>query len=174
MRAGAGHGASADKWGLPRPDRTSLYGRGTEGACIISPECPKTGFYRSTRQPRRETEPRLMPGLFSCTGESKSHRKQSRQTFCRSRYTPAKRLLGAGTQTPEKSRQRRSFSSLLTGRPGVLRTLLNMRGYSPFFSRLNLPYSVPVRARNRSTSGAVGKAAQAALAGGLGGPQQAV
>ena len=84
----------------------------------------------------------------------------------RSICTPAKRLLGTGTQTPVKRRQRRPFSLPLTGRlcvlPDVVSILLS--------SRSSLPYSAPARARSRSTCGAFGKAAKRPLPGDWGRP----
>ena len=81
--------------------------------------------------------------------------------------TPAKRLLGTGTQPPEKSRQRRSFSSPLTGRLRVLPDAVSIL----LSSRSSLPYSAPARARSRSTCGAFGKATKRPLPGDWGRPQ---
>ena len=46
-------------------------------------------------------------------------------------HTPATRLLGAGTQTPEKSRHRRTFSSPLTGQLRVLPDAFKHEAYFP-------------------------------------------
>lgn len=83
---------------------------------------------------------------------------------CMSVHTPAKRLLGTGPQTPEKSLHWRPFSTPLTGRLRVLTDAVNIL----LSSRSSLSYSAPARARSRSTCEAFGKAAQAALVGGLG------
>ena len=68
-----------------------------------------------------------MQGLFSYAGGIPIPPKNNRGKQGRSICTPAKRLLGTGTQSPEKSRQRRSFSSPLTGRLRVLPDAMSIR-----------------------------------------------
>ena len=107
-----------------------------------------------------------MQGLFSYAGGIPIPPKNNRGKQGRSICTPAKRLLGTGTQSPEKSRQRRSFSSPLTGRLRVLPDAVSIL----LSSRSSLPYSAPARARSRSTCGAFGKAAKRPLPGDWGRP----
>lgn len=107
-----------------------------------------------------------MQGLFSYAGGIPIPPKNNRGKQGRSICTPAKRLLGTGTQSPEKSRQRRSFSSPLTGRLRVLPDAMSIL----LSSRSSLPYSAPARARSRSTCGAFGKAAKRPLPGDWGRP----
>ncbi len=99
-----------------------------------------------------------MQGLFSYAGGIPIPPKNNRGKQGRSICTPAKRLLGTGTQSPEKSRQRRSFSSPLTGRlrvlPDAMSILLSSRSS---LSRIQRPQgrvaAPPVERLARQQSG---------------------
>ena len=106
-----------------------------------------------------------MPGLFPCAAGNSNPTENKRGKQGRSIYTPVKRLLGTGTQTPEKGRHRQSFSTPLTGR---LRVLPDASIHETYSQPVKSLYSVPARVRSRSTCGAFCKATRAALAGGLG------
>ena len=130
-----------------------LCGRGTEGP---------VSFHLNPRK-RPSIVPHERPGNPNPTENNRG--KQGRSVCI-----PAIRLLGTGTQPPDKNRQRWPFSSPLTGRLRVLPDAVSIL----LSSRSSRSYSAPEKARSRFTGGAFGKTAQAALTGGIGGgPQQA-
>lgn len=85
-------------------------------------------------------------------------------------HTYAKRLLGAGSQPPEKRRYWRPFLLPLTGRLRVLRTLTTIGGRPSFPAGKAPPYSALARACSSSTCGAFARQRKRPLPGDWGRP----
>jgi len=85
------------------------------------PAQPVTAWFCKVRHHLGTTKQKISKPL---RGGNPDSTENNRGKQGRSIYTPAKRLLGDGTQTSEKRRHRRPFLSPLTGQLRVLRTLL--------------------------------------------------